>query len=141
MCLIRAGIIFPPISFVGVNMPDVRSFLSGFGLKGRGQKIGRLVIDDVRCKHVLKVQYREYEYPLNIRFKSNGEINLTSDEVKEVFEEFLRSGNRVIYSGYGNPYVCNVGKVSVKDLSDGMFELNSTGICVRSFEIAKKRKV
>jgi hypothetical protein len=125
-------------------VPNVRDFLNGFGIKGTGQKVDGLVIESVRCVHVLKVQYREYEYPLTIRFKSSKEITLSKIDIKKIIEKFnndLNSGSRVIYSGYGNPYKCNIGKIDVEELSDEKFELTTLGICVRSFEIPKKKKV
>jgi hypothetical protein len=70
-----------------------------------------------------------YEYPTKIIVSGDG----TVDDVKGAFTEFF-VGEKVLRSGYENPYRCKPGEMHVRCLGENRFMIEALGRCVRVLE-------
>ncbi|SNW62162.1 Hypothetical protein ORPV_258 [Orpheovirus IHUMI-LCC2] len=94
-------------------MPNLNSFLSGFGLYN-GLQVGYYMLNGYEGEHKTISRYHDYEYPIKFQFIYNGPNNLiqTIEDANNVMLDLLYkfqtyiSGNRIIKSDYGNPYEC-----------------------------------
>lgn len=85
-------------------MPDTTQFLQGFGLD-RNEMFGGYILVDIQSSHQTITRYREYRYDIIVRFTN--ESHGTPYRLLESIRLKL-SGNRIINSSYGNPYLCNI---------------------------------
>lgn len=110
-------------------MPDLSDFLAGFGLT-RGSSVGSLKIDRVFGSHQQIIRYKKYEYPIELTVETNG---ATTQEIVKAFNSSV-PGVKTINSRYGNPYSCEIGKISssnVKIHSGNIATINFTGHSTR----------
>ena len=86
-------------------MPDLTQYKESFGLK-MGLSIGGFRLAKIDIKHVELVRNQEYEYPTRLEFVP---ISGEKQELSILKSEFQKQvhDDRVIYSRYGNPYLCN----------------------------------
>lgn len=97
------------------------------GFPEKGQVINGFTVESVSVSHV-GVSAGRYEYPFEIIVKGEG----NAQKVKAAFKGFFKT-RRTIFSGYGNPYQCQHGKMEIKDLGDGRFSITARGACVRVY--------
>ena len=108
-------------------MPFSRKYRTGMGFPEEGQVVNGFTVESVSVSHV-GVNAGRYEYPFEIIVKGEGNAN----KVKATFKEFFKT-RRILFSGYGNPYQCQHGKIEIKDLGDGRFSIKARGACVRVY--------
>lgn len=115
-------------------MPDAREYLKGFNIK-RGLELAGYQLSQLSIQHIEEVRYREYSYPMKFVFIPQGQF-VNPNELLQEFRRYV-SGQRVIYTQYGNPYVCTFGNPEITNVNNGIVTIESQGAGVRSFDIPK----
>lgn len=109
-------------------MPNVAGYKRGFGLSN-GMVISGYKLSELNIQHIEIKRYKTYEYPTRMVWKK------VSDNAnkKALYNEIERKveGLRTILSGYGNPYECDFGEISVYDDDETNIVMAATGVCHR----------
>lgn len=93
-------------------MPEPAKFLKGYDLQ-KGKIFAGSEIQSAKSDHIKVKLFREYKYNIIVTFKSN-----VNHEVKNLINVLNQkmSEERVIYSHYGNPYLCSIEKIKPNDV-------------------------
>lgn len=83
-------------------MPNEKKFLEGFNLV-KGKVFGDFELMDVKSTHQVIKRYEEYYYNIILVFKGRGNIGSLLISLSHETR-----GNKIIYSEYGNPYLCTI---------------------------------
>jgi len=121
------------------EMPAAAEFARGFGLQKRAlSKSAGYRVSDISIQHHQVEQYLKYTYPIRITFACEEKCDMRQ-LAKAVGE--LTAGERIIYSQYGNPYVCTISNGAVASGDDGTtLVYTAEGLGIRSYEIPKRVK-
>lgn len=123
-------------------MPSTKSFANLFGITVSTEIDPRLIIVSSQIEHE-KREKRRYFFNIIIKLKFVGEIN-DSDDVLSSFLNFLKKtggqNGRIMHTGYGTPYECAMGSISVKSIKGNEVVLESLGKCNRRYDLPNKRK-
>lgn len=102
-------------------MPSVEAFNSAFGIgKRRLKAVVSSQIDEVVVGHEVIEQYKTYNFPISITFREH-----ISKEDKVALRTHF-SVQKTVLSRYGNPYLCSIKHIKMKDN-----KLTALGIGVR----------
>ena len=88
-------------------MPKPQKFLEGFGLH-EGLTLAGYRLMDIQISHEQVKRYQEYKYPLRLTFDCANETNDT--QYQQLYQALVSkiSGDKTIYTEYGNPYKCTI---------------------------------
>src|SRR5579872_2291370 len=117
-------------------MPDTKDFLAAWGLKIGTQSIGAFQVT-IRARHIEIEQYRKYGFDIEMKFERKDKKSSVSQEDWNKFRgelAFKIAGKKLVYSRYGNPYVCEMGEPKFevfRDHSSGVIRVQ--GFATRSF--------
>lgn len=111
-------------------MPNPAQFKRGYGLR-LGMKLAGYRLSELRVGHTTIDRYREYEYPIEMRWEPDGTRSDPDELAIALHRILIVSGPREIRSSYGNPYECKIAPFREKQESAGMIRITTTGRCVR----------
>ena len=111
-------------------MPSPGAYRKAFGLLA-GKRLCGAVVDEVRCGHTTVARFRKYDFPWSAN------LTLPTGLEAAAFERALRkfaddTEDTVVYSSYGSPYACSLGKVRVA-IKGRVAAISATGHGVRVF--------
>jgi len=111
-------------------MPHANKYKKEMGFPKKGDTIDGFKVESVSVGHVSLKPTRRYEFPTEIMVKGEDDVG----RLESTFNKLFNVKSRRILSGYGNPYLCDPGKMEIRNLSNGKFSITSTGVCLRIFE-------
>ena len=120
-------------------MPSAASFKQGFSIQP-GDSIGKFIVDRCECLHVVVEEFERYEFPIKIFVRCDGKAK-TSSVLTAVRK--LAKDPRVIYSEYGSPYECHLGKPTVTagdDSPDSSADGNTSTFVITTKGSAVRRR-
>jgi hypothetical protein len=106
-------------------MPFAHEYKVGMDLPKEGDAVKGFTVESVLVSHVGVCPGR-YEYPTEIVVRGSG----SREKVRAAFKQALNI-RRTLFSGYGNPYQCSTGKVTVERVDAEHFRVCFRGIGVR----------
>ena len=92
-----------------------------------GDKIKEFTIESIKVEHTPLGSGR-YEYPTEIIVIGKG----GKKGVRETFRQFFDQ-RITLFSGYGNPYQCQGGKMEIESLGENKYQIRAQGSCARIF--------
>ena len=92
-----------------------------------GNKIRNFTVESIKVEHV-PFGGGKYEYPMEIAVTGKGGKKGVRDTFKPYFDQRI-----TLFSGYGNPYQCQGGKIEVESLGGSKYKIIARGSCVRIF--------
>ena len=92
-----------------------------------GEKIKEFTIESVRVEHTPLGSGR-YEYPTEITVVGKGGKKGVKDTFRHFFDQRI-----TLFSGYGNPYQCQGGKMEIESLGESRYRIKAQGKCGRIF--------
>ena len=107
-------------------MPEPELYLKGYNLQ-KGMTLSGYKLIDIDIKHSTVKRYREYNYPIVMRWEN---IGGNIDTFIHNLDSHVKT-DRVINSAYGNPYSCNFGHLQHHYEENGILTVNSIGYCHR----------
>lgn len=93
-------------------MPDVKDILKNYNLQG-GEYIGSCRILSSTGTHNTVVRYHDYTYTLKLILECPNHENVVS------YLNTRTQVPKIIYSHYGNPYLCTINPWTLTSESDG----------------------
>ena len=111
-------------------MPHAGKYKKEMGFPGKRDVIRGFEVESVAVGHVSIKPTRRYEFPTEIVVKGKGDIR----DVEAALKALFNVKSRRILSGYGNPYLCDPGKMEVQRIGDVRFSITARGVCLRIFE-------
>lgn len=111
-------------------MPKVGKYLSGFGLQ-EGSYLDGYFLAKISAEHVSVRRYREYQYPVTMTWQVYDQTANYSNLFRDL--SIYLSGDRTIYTSYGNPYQCNFGQLSLNKITPSEVVITARGTCQRIF--------
>lgn len=120
-------------------MPFSKKFMKSMGIPNIGDQFNGFTIESVWVEHVhIKGSSpRRYEYPTEIIVNGKGSLKDVERALLMVFNQ----KDVQLLSGYGNPYRCNIGKISVSQLNETKYSVKARGSCVRVHKSEKIKNV
>lgn len=113
-------------------MPEVRKYLEGFGITN-GRHFDGYVLSSVEAKHVPIQRYRYYEYPITMTFSPVAPGSNPQELLNSLHQ--ATETNKVIYTSYHNPYMCDFGTPQIKQvLSNGNLIVETLGHAHRIYK-------
>jgi len=109
-------------------MPGQALYIAGYNLN-KQLAFGGYQLTDINIGHHQLVRYKEYEYPTSLVWKVNN-INHNKSLLESGFRNHV-AGTKMIFSEYGNPYLCNFGDLTFTEQPDGSIIAASVGNCKR----------
>ena len=96
-----------------------------------GDVIGGFRVVSVDITHIADYSdgLAKYRYPTEIIVEGEG----STEVVMGAFNEWFGK-EKTIYSGYGNPYLSNTGKMYIERLKNNRFKIRAEGSAVRQIE-------
>ena len=92
-----------------------------------GEKIKNFTIEAMKVEHV-SFGSGKYEYPTEITVTGKGGKKGVRETFKPYFDQRI-----TLFSGYGNPYQCQGGKMHIESLGENRYKIIARGSCVRIF--------
>ena len=99
-------------------MPSPSAFKKAFKL----QHVPHLL--KIHIGHVCKQRFLEYRFPLTLEF----EPSLSDSKIRAQLAH--TTGEQIVYSNYGNPYKCTIGKWQVRN-----HVAKAEGVAIRSRDV------
>lgn len=106
-------------------MPFAGEFRQAMPFPREGSTLDDLVVELVQVEHVGAGDGR-YEYPVQIIMRGTG----GKDGVRRALRP-LAAARRTVFSEFGNPYQCSVGRFEVESLGGGRYRATARGVGVR----------
>ena len=106
-------------------MPFAGEYREAMGLPVAGDLLGGFLVEDVKVGHE-GVGPGRYEYPMELIVRGKGGQAGARSALKALF-----ATRRTIFSGYGNPYQCSMGRMEVESLGEGRYRVSSRGLGTR----------
>lgn len=106
-------------------MPFAGEFREALPFPFEGTTVDAFVVEHVRVDHVGAGDGR-YEYPLEIVMRGKGGKEGARRALKQ-----LAAARRTIFSEFGNPYQCSIGRLVVESLGEGRYRVSARGVGVR----------
>ena len=91
-------------------MPNPGAFVAAFALQ-KTKRIGACVIQKVKVGHIVKQEYQEYEFPLEIMLQC-ADAKINPDLILQNIIEATKEP-KVVMSDYNNPYHCYIENYAV----------------------------
>jgi hypothetical protein len=108
-------------------MPFAKKYSKHMKFPKEGDKINDFTIELVKVKHTPLGSGR-YEYPTEITAIGRGGKKGVRDTFKQFFDQKI-----TLFSGYGNPYQCQGGKMEIESLGENKYRIRAQGSCTRIF--------
>ena len=88
-------------------MPEVKDFLAAWKFQLGLQTIEPYQVT-IRAKHIVIKRFRTYEFDIKMSFSSRTSVQ--SDDWNMFKKEMIEKvkGTPIVYSKYGNPYLCHM---------------------------------
>jgi hypothetical protein len=106
-------------------MPFAGDFRNAMPFPCEGAGLDGFVVELVRVEHVGAGDGR-YEYPVEIVLRGKGGKEGARRALKP-----LATARRTIFSEFGNPYQCSIGRMEVASLGEGRYRVTARGVGVR----------
>ena len=94
----------------------MKSFCPALGLH-QGLNIAGYKLIDIDISHQSVKRYHEYKYPIRLTFDCSNE-KYNNQQLESQLKSQI-SGDKIIYSDYGNPYNCNIEFQSIDRCQHG----------------------
>lgn len=126
-------------------MPEVKDFLAAWKLILGTQTIGVYSVK-IQAKHLVLEKFRKYEFDIKMKFHAN-KLNEKKSVESKSWEDFkhrveeILKGNHIVFSLYGNPYMCSIGKPRfevTRDHETGTIYVH--GLAIRTFSMPKQKQ-
>ena len=103
-------------------MPFAGEFRQAMPFPREGTSLDGFVVELVRVEHVGAGDGR-YEYPFQIVMQGKGGKEGVRRALKPLF-----TARRTIFSEFGNPYQCSIGRMEVESLGEGRYRVSARGV-------------
>ncbi|UCE13841.1 MAG: hypothetical protein JSV04_01375 [Candidatus Heimdallarchaeota archaeon] len=108
-------------------MPFAKKYSKHMKLPKEGEFIDNFLIELVKIEHIA-MGSGKYEYPTEMIVSGKGGKKQVKDVFKKLFDQRI-----TLFSGYGNPYQCQGGRMEIESLGERKYKIKARGSCVRFF--------
>ena len=110
-------------------MPFSKKFQKIMGFPKEGDTMKQFTVESLSVHHVYikGSRPRSYEYPVKMAVRGKG----STKDVRTAFTPLLSQKNIRTTSGYGNPYSCDIGEVTISKIGEEQFSIEAKGRCTR----------
>jgi DNA ligase D-like protein (predicted 3'-phosphoesterase) len=110
-------------------MPFSKKFRKIMGFPKEGAIVKQFTVEflSVDHVHIKGSKPRRYEYPVKMIIRGKA----STEDVRTAFTPLLSQQNIGTTSGYGNPYSCDIGDVTISKLGEEQFSVEAKGRCIR----------
>jgi len=110
-------------------MPFSKRFKKIMGFPKGGDTVKQFTVESLSVDHVYVKgsKPRRYEYAVKMVVRGKG----SKEDVRTAFDPLLSQKNIGTTSGYGNPYSCDIGEVTISKIGDEQFSIEAKGRCTR----------
>jgi len=110
-------------------MPFSKKFRKIMGFPKERDAVKQFTVESLSVDHayIKGSKPRRYEYPVKMVVRGKG----SKEDVRTVFTPLLSQKNIRTTSGYGTPYSCDVGEVTISKIGDERYSIEAKGRCTR----------
>jgi DNA ligase D-like protein (predicted 3'-phosphoesterase) len=110
-------------------MPFSKKFQKIMSFPKEGDTMKLFTVESLSVHHVYikGSKPRNYEYPVKMTVRGKG----STKDVRTAFTPLLSQKNIRTTSGYGNPYSCDIGEVTISKIGEEQFSIEAKGRCTR----------